>query len=138
MSKLLKVYRNLLETQQIHIHNYGTGSKSGQSSSSSSPDSGSGETGSTDTSQASTQNASSSQSNQTSQGLDSQTNQGLQKQNTQRQVGKMMDSRQPETKKKKDEKSMKDFKEVFVRNHVRKYKRKPSIGLMKQTFGTHS
>lgn len=135
MSKLLKAYLNILETQQIHIHNYPTGSK-GSSSTSSSSDPG--DTGSGDTSQASTQNASSNQNSQTSQGLDSQTNQGLQKQNTNRQVGKLMDSRQPQSQKKKDEKGMKDFKEVFVRNHVRKYKRKPSIGLMKQTFGTHN
>lgn len=31
----------------------------------------------------------------------------------------------------------KDLKEVFIRQHVRRYFRKPSIGMMKQKFGKH-
>jgi len=121
----------MINEQEIHIHNYPTDSKGGASDKSSSSSSdGQGSSSSNDTQTNNSNTATSGQNNQTSQ--------GLQKQNSQVQVGKVMDSRQSDAPKKKDEKGMKDFKEVFIRNHIRKYKRKPAIGLMKQTFGVHS
>ena len=39
----------------------------------------------------------------------------------------------------KDDKSDEaQFKEVFIKNHIRRYQRKPSIGMMKKTFGVHN
>lgn len=31
-----------------------------------------------------------------------------------------------------------DVKEVFIRNHIRRYQRKPSIGMLKNEFGSYS
>jgi len=130
----------MIAEQEIHIHNYPSDSSS-SSKDSSSGDKGSSDKGSSEKSASTTAdgNSTATSSTTTQNSQNNQTSQGLQKQNTQREVGKMMDRRQPQSDQKaKDKKGMKDFKEVFVRNHVRKYKRRPSIGLMKQTFGVHN
>jgi|GEM_PF-5554188 len=139
---LLNTFKKIMEAQEIHIHNYPTGSSSSSKQSSDTTSSNSSDDTSSNSSVNSDANQSS-QSTQTNQGL--QSSQPSQSPSTDQKVAKFMNNRNPNVsssssndQKKNDNKSMKDFKEVFIRNHVRRYRRKPSIGLMKQTFGAHS
>lgn len=124
MIKLIEACNKLIRENEVHIHNYHKG-YSGPLS----PGDSSGDTGSV--SQSNQSDSNNPQQNSSTNALSSShpTGQGISQQNTNQQVSKFM-STSP-----KKAVDMKDFKEVFIKNHVRRYRRKPSIGLMKQTFG---
>jgi len=138
MTKLIKACNKLINENEVHIHNYhkGYGGPSSSDSSDSSSSAGSSSQSDQSGSQQNSSTNASNSSHPSGQGQTQTQGQGLAKQTANQQATKFMASSSPKkTADTKNKKDMKDFKEVFIKNHVRRYRRKPSIGLMKQTFG---
>lgn len=140
---LKKLFLKILNEQEIHVHHHYAGSDSGSSSKSSSDtksDSGSSSKSSSDTKsddkQTPDQIAAASQVDAQMQQQSHEQEKAINQQQVDLQVSKFMNKKLgiKDTGKKDDA----QFKEVFIKNHIRRYQRKPSIGMMKQTFGVHN
>ncbi len=138
---LIETCLKMIKEQEIHVHHHYAGSDSGSSSKSNSDtksDSGSSSSSSTkaDDKQTADQATAASQVDAQMQQQSHEQEKAVNQQQIDLQVSKFMNKKLgiKDNEKKNDA----QFKEVFVKNHIRRYQRKPSIGLMKQAFGVHN
>ncbi len=128
-----KTCLKMIKEQEIHVHHHYGGSDSGSDSKSTKSDSSksSSATKTSDSDQPDDKTLIDAQMQQ----QDHQQEKTVNQQKIDLQVSKFMNKKLG-IKDDKDDKAQ--FKEVFIKNHIRRYQRKPSIGMMKQSFGVHN
>ncbi len=129
----------MIKEQEIHVHHHYGGSDSSSNSKSNSDTKSESKSNSdtkSDDKQTADQAAVASQVDAQMQQQDHEQEKAVNQQKTDLQISKFMNKKLgiKDTEKKDNA----QFKEVFIKNHIRRYQRKPSIGMMKQTFGVHN